>query len=164
MSTMSSPPSPPKQRFRSLPPYQRAAADLRRQILSGHLTPGEQLPTVRSLQQRYAIANMTVRAALHVLRAEGLVDIVHGKGTFVVEPLPQQTQGVDVEMADADRVEYLEETLRDVLSHIRPQGHPSWELNTCLVTNEQVERWWSTLGITPRWAASERACRPLGRS
>ncbi|MBX9365574.1 GntR family transcriptional regulator [Streptomyces sp. WAC04114] len=33
----------------SVPPYLRAAADLRRQILSGRLGPGERLPFVRTL-------------------------------------------------------------------------------------------------------------------
>lgn len=47
-------------------------------------------------------------------------------------------------MADP-RVQELEDTLRDVLTHIRPQGHPGWELNTCLVTNEQLAKWRRTL-------------------
>lgn len=51
------------------------------------------------------------------------------------------------------RVEALEATLRDVLAHIRPQGHPGWELNTCLVTNAQVATWWAVLGVTPVWEA-----------
>jgi hypothetical protein len=51
------------------------------------------------------------------------------------------------------RIEALETTLRDVLAHIRPQGHPTWELNTCLVTNAQVATWWAVLGVTPAWEA-----------
>jgi len=49
----------------------------------------------------------------------------------------------------ATRIKQLEETLADVLSHIRPQGHPGWELNTCLVTNEQVTNWRLTLKEKP---------------
>ncbi|MGW1288391.1 hypothetical protein ACWD4N_33100 [Streptomyces sp. NPDC002586] len=79
----------------------------------------------------------------------------------------------------APRVEELEQTLREVLAHIRPQGHSSWELNTCLVTNEQVTKWWSVLGVVPRWedapdaipdrrrvrdAPSSRPARPATRS
>ncbi|MFE6330193.1 GntR family transcriptional regulator [Streptomyces sp. NPDC057838] len=45
----------------SVPPYLRAAADLRRQILSGRPGPGERLPSVRALQQRYTIAGGTAR-------------------------------------------------------------------------------------------------------
>ncbi|MFF9436336.1 hypothetical protein ACF1BP_21640 [Streptomyces sp. NPDC014735] len=48
------------------------------------------------------------------------------------------------------RVEELEQTLREVLSHLRPQGHANRELNTCLVTSGQVAKWWTIL--TPRRA------------
>lgn len=57
------------------------------------------------------------------------------------------------ETVEDARIEALEATLRDVLAHIRPQGHPKWELNTCLVTNAQVATWWAVLGVTPTWEA-----------
>ncbi|MEW2493890.1 winged helix-turn-helix domain-containing protein [Streptomyces nodosus] len=142
-----------------MPPYQRTAADLRRQILSGHLRPGERLPSVRSLQEQYAIAGGTAQAALRVLRAEGLIDIVHGRGSFVADPLPQEAKPIGDEAADVCRTEALEDTLRDVLSHIRPQGHPNWELNTCLVTNAQLTKWWAALGVTPRWQTPHEQAR-----
>ncbi|MFI0265708.1 hypothetical protein [Streptomyces luteogriseus] len=50
-----------------------------------------------------------------------------------------------------ERVAELEATLREVLEQIRPQGHVSWELNTCLVTNEQMVRWCSVIGLTSKW-------------
>ncbi|MFM9462803.1 hypothetical protein ACKI1K_08100 [Streptomyces scabiei] len=53
------------------------------------------------------------------------------------------------------RIKELEATLTEVLTHIRPQGHLSWELNTCLVTNEQVTRWAKVVGLTPRWEVAE---------
>ncbi|MEW2493766.1 winged helix-turn-helix domain-containing protein [Streptomyces nodosus] len=150
------PPSP----GRALPPpYQRTAADLRRQIRSGQLRPGERLPSVRSLQEQYAIAGGTAQAALRVLHVEGLIDIVHGRGSFVADPLPQETKVTDGEAADACRAETLEDTLRDVLSHIRPQGHPGWELNTCLVSNAQLTRWWAALDATPQQQTPARQAR-----
>ncbi|MGX5183405.1 GntR family transcriptional regulator [Streptomyces avermitilis] len=150
--------APPSPGLALRPPYQRTAADLRRQILSGQLRPGERLPSVRSLQEQYAIAGGTAQAALRVLRAEGLVDIVHGRGSFVTDPLPQEVKAMSGESADARRAEALKDTLRDVLSHMRPQGHPNWELNTCLVTNAQLTRWWAAL-VTPggRLPTSKRA-------
>ncbi|GGQ85031.1 hypothetical protein [Streptomyces flaveolus] len=66
-------------------------------------------------------------------------------------PLLGERRAAGGEAAGADRVQVLEDTLRDVLSHIRPQGSPHWELNTCLVTNEKLATWWSALGVTPRW-------------
>ncbi|WP_330351836.1 hypothetical protein [Streptomyces sp. NBC_00582] len=53
------------------------------------------------------------------------------------------------------RIKELEQTLKEVLTHIQPQGHRSWELNTCLVTNEQVTRWAKVVGLTPRWEVAE---------
>ncbi|MDI1453140.1 hypothetical protein ACWDU8_05335 [Streptomyces sp. NPDC003388] len=65
------------------------------------------------------------------------------------------TVGGTVPPDPAARIEALGETLRDVLSNIRPQGHPSWKVNTCLVTNEQLTRWWATLGVAPRGHACD---------
>jgi hypothetical protein len=66
-------------------------------------------------------------------------------------PLPGDGQAAGGQAAGADRVQVLQETLRDAISHIRPQGSPQWELNTCLVSNEQLATWWAVLGVTPRW-------------
>lgn len=112
---------------------------------------------MRDLQQQYAIAGMTARAALHLLRAEGLVDIVQGRGSFVTDSLPRgAADAVEVADTDSGRLQQLEDTLRDVLSHIRPQGNPSWELNTCLVSNDQLTKWWAALGVTPQWQTPEQ--------
>ncbi|WP_123441618.1 winged helix-turn-helix domain-containing protein [Streptomyces sp. PanSC9] len=107
--------------------------NLRQQILSGRLKPGERLPPLRLLQQQYQIAGMTARAALRVLSAEGLVDVVPGHGSFVADPLPRPREPVSGETADDTRILALEDTPRDVLGHIRPQGNPNWALNTCLI-------------------------------
>jgi hypothetical protein len=86
-----------------------------------------------------------LRRRCNVLRAEGLIVSVHGRGSFVADPLPAQADSTSGEPADARRAEALEVALRDVLSHIRPQGHPGWELNTCLVTNDQLAKWRAAL-------------------
>ncbi|MER7057628.1 winged helix-turn-helix domain-containing protein [Streptomyces sp. NPDC000351] len=64
---------------------------LRQQILTGQLGPGDQVPPSRVLEEDYGIANMTARAAVKVLRDEGLVHAVHGLGTFVTNPLSDAT-------------------------------------------------------------------------
>lgn len=63
--------------------YERVADDLRRKILRGELTPGEQLQAQTSLAERYRVSLPTVQQALGVLEAEGLLDAVHGIGTYV---------------------------------------------------------------------------------
>jgi DNA-binding FadR family transcriptional regulator len=65
------------------PPYQHAADELRREIKAGRYKPGEQLPSYRELQERFSVANMTARSALGVLRQEGLIYTIQGRGSFV---------------------------------------------------------------------------------
>lgn len=150
----------PGPRGMTSPLYQRMAADLRGQILSGRLKPGERLPATRILRKQYDVADMTARAALHLLRAEGLVDIVQGRGTYVTSSLPRRAaREAAVEETDSGRLRQLEDALRDVLSHIGPQGHPSWELNTCLVSDDQLTRWWAVLGATPQWQTPDQQAR-----
>ncbi|MEU6578853.1 GntR family transcriptional regulator [Streptomyces sp. NPDC046805] len=74
------------------PPYRLVAEELRRQIRSGRLKPGERVPSSRDLEASYEIANMTARSALRVLRDEGLIYSMPGRGNFVADPLPS---GVD---------------------------------------------------------------------
>ncbi|MGW3387360.1 GntR family transcriptional regulator [Streptomyces cinereoruber] len=133
------------------PLYWQIASELRGQILSGLLAPGARLPSMRELQKRYAVSSLTARSALNLLRTEGLAGAVPGRGTFVTSPSlsPSSSEVAGQEGKDR-RCEQLEETLREVLGHLRPQGHPGWELNTCLVTNEQLAKWWAALGATPQ--------------
>jgi GntR family transcriptional regulator len=66
------------------PMYKTIAQDLRDQILSGHLKPGEQLPTELELRERYDNASRnTVRDAIKLLAAQNMVTTKPGAGTFV---------------------------------------------------------------------------------
>lgn len=64
-------------------PYERIATDLRAAILDGHLAPGDLVPSENELSGRYATTRATVRRALELLRAEGLVDTGQGARTRV---------------------------------------------------------------------------------
>jgi GntR family transcriptional regulator len=68
------------------PPSRRIAEDLRAAIKAGHLTPGEKLPSERTLAERYGAARNTAREAIRLLAEEGLVTVRHGSGVFVREP------------------------------------------------------------------------------
>jgi GntR family transcriptional regulator len=65
------------------PVYQQLAAILRAQIESGELRSGRPVPSERTLTQRYGVAVGTVKKAVEVLRAEGRVHTVIGRGIFV---------------------------------------------------------------------------------
>ena len=62
---------------------QRVAADLRAQIASGQLAPGDALPSESEIMETYAIGKSTVAKVLGILRAEGLIESHRGKGSFV---------------------------------------------------------------------------------
>jgi GntR family transcriptional regulator len=65
------------------PMYQQIAEDLRKQISSGALEPGSQLPTELELRTRYGASRNTVRDAIKRLIGQGLIETRPGQGTFV---------------------------------------------------------------------------------
>jgi GntR family transcriptional regulator len=67
------------------PLYRQIADALRHKIESGELEEGAQIPTEDQLMESYHTSRSTVRAALKVLTTRGLVNTLHGKGTYVVE-------------------------------------------------------------------------------
>ncbi|MFF3211090.1 GntR family transcriptional regulator [Streptomyces sp. NPDC002886] len=67
------------------------ADDLRAQISKGHLQAGVRLPSEAQLATRYAVSTPTLRNALALLQAEGLVEKIHGSGNFVRHPLRRAT-------------------------------------------------------------------------
>jgi DNA-binding GntR family transcriptional regulator len=65
------------------PQYRLIAAELRKQIESGQLRPGDALPSEAALATRYGVARGTARQALAELEGAGLVEAVHGRGRYV---------------------------------------------------------------------------------
>jgi GntR family transcriptional regulator len=55
---------------------------------------GTAIPSIERIRQETGCAVMTIRKAIGVLEAEGLVLIVPGKGTFVASETPRQSPGV----------------------------------------------------------------------
>ena len=71
-----------------LSPYARIAAELRDQIETGALAPGDRVPSTREITRRCGVAMATATKALAVLRQEGIVRSVPGVGTVVVGRQP----------------------------------------------------------------------------
>lgn len=66
------------------PAYQQLADILREGIASGQYPPRTPLPSAKTLSQEHGIAVGTVMKAFDVLRAEGLIRTVPGRGMWVV--------------------------------------------------------------------------------
>jgi GntR family transcriptional regulator len=69
------------------PMYRQIAEDLREQIESGKLKPGQQLRTELELREHYGASRNTVRDAIKWLTTLGLVETRPGSGTFVVQKI-----------------------------------------------------------------------------
>ena len=82
--------------FSNVPRYLQVAALLREMIESGEIGPREPLPSIKTIMQRYEVAKGTAEKALQVLRADGLVRTVPGRGVYVV---PREGRG----SGDGDR-------------------------------------------------------------
>ena len=73
-----------------IPVYVQVAAEIRQEILSGRLRPGEKAPSEAEISERYSVGRATARKAIGVLRTEGLVVVPRGHGAYVREmPEPQ---------------------------------------------------------------------------
>jgi GntR family transcriptional regulator len=66
-----------------VPLYIQVASVLRQRIESGQWVPGEKISTLEELESEFHVARVTVRQAVDVLREEGLLRALQGRGTFV---------------------------------------------------------------------------------
>jgi DNA-binding transcriptional regulator YhcF (GntR family) len=76
------------------PPGTPALFDsLRRRLLSalhlGHLRPGDRLPSIRELKQRFGVSHHTAVQLYERLAAEGLVEKRERSGIYVADPVPR---------------------------------------------------------------------------
>jgi len=64
-----------------VPLYVQVAAVLRGRIESGELR--SRLPSLKTITEEYGVSHITAEKAIQVLKDEGLVEVVVGKGTYV---------------------------------------------------------------------------------
>lgn len=117
----------PKVCYMPEPPftYRQIADDLRAKIRGGEYAPGDELPTLAELKERYSVGGInTVRQALALLKAEKLIDSKGGRRTLVSNPLPVEGPS-DIEQVQA-RLADLEEQIRQLrerLAEHERDGH-----------------------------------------
>jgi GntR family transcriptional regulator len=70
-------------------PHRQIAAWIRARIESGELAPRRRIPSEQDIIGETGVARTTARRAVRLLRDEGLVFTVQGRGSFVAEQ-PQQ--------------------------------------------------------------------------
>jgi GntR family transcriptional regulator len=98
MSNASSPPHSDR-----APLFAQVRDALRADILSGALGPGQRLPSESDLIARFGVSRITARQAIAQLQANGLVQTVNGKGSFVTPPGRGEGRGPLVGLLEAMR-------------------------------------------------------------
>jgi DNA-binding transcriptional MocR family regulator len=68
---------------RDVPGYRELADLLRDEIAAGRIAAGARFPSETDLRHTYGLARDTVRLAVAMLRAEGLIVVRHGQPTIV---------------------------------------------------------------------------------
>ena len=66
-----------------IPIYEQLVDQIKDRIITGKLSEGEALPSVRALSGTLKISSLTVKKAYDKLEEDGFVVTVHGKGTYV---------------------------------------------------------------------------------
>ena len=113
------------------PIYEQIFEQIKAQILSGALRPGEALPSIRALAKDLKISVITTKRAYDELESAGLIDTVAGKGCFVAE------KNLDL-VREQQRLE-LEQHLRAALELAKSCGITLAELTSLLSTLAEEE-------------------------
>lgn len=96
------------------PIYTQISRQIRAQILSGDLPPGEPLPSIRKLAADLQISVITTKRAYEELERDGFIDTIVGKGSFVAEQNP--------ELLRERHVRVVEQHLEQALAEARLAG------------------------------------------
>ena len=67
------------------PIYEQICTQIKNAILSGELSPGDALPSIRALAKDLRISVITTKRAYDELERDGFIDRVPGKGCYVAE-------------------------------------------------------------------------------
>jgi DNA-binding FadR family transcriptional regulator len=74
------------ERLEVVPAYRTVCEAIEREIMSGRLGPGDQLPTETDLAEQFGLTRHTVREGLRILEEGGLVGREAGRRLFVKQP------------------------------------------------------------------------------
>lgn len=64
--------------------FERIVEQIEARVRAGELKVGDQLPSERELAEQFQVSRTAVREAIKTLREKGLVQILPGRGTFII--------------------------------------------------------------------------------
>ena len=112
------------------PIYDQIYSQIKDAILSGQVTEGEALPSIRALAKDLRISVITTKRAYDELESEGFIYTLPGKGCFVAERSTELLR---------------EENLRKIESHMQEIRRLA---NACRLTEQELDEMW-------RWQKEE---------
>ncbi|MCP4221156.1 MAG: GntR family transcriptional regulator [bacterium] len=101
-----------------VPIYRQIIDQVKRMIVSGHLKPGDRLPSVRNVATYLEVNQMTISKAYSILEATGLLERHRGR------PMEVAAQRED-EYNQAERLELLRPVLVDAATHAKQLALPN---------------------------------------
>ena len=104
------------------PIYEQIYTQIKNCILSGELSPGDALPSIRTLAKDLRISVITTKRAYDKLEAQGLINTVAGKGCFVAQK--------NMELIREEHLKEIEDHMGEIVS--LAQG--------CSLTEEEAVR------------------------
>jgi DNA-binding transcriptional regulator YhcF (GntR family) len=131
----------------TIPLYQQLKHQLLYLISSRQIPQGEQLPAIRELAESLQINIGTVAQAYRELQAEGLIESIKGRGTFVCAVLPPRFTEEAITRQDA-----LTSTLTDMLGRAFSMGFAAVEIQQRIASLLNQGPWYCRLvfvGPTP---------------
>lgn len=106
------------------PIYDQIYGQIKDAILSGQVTEGEALPSIRALAKDLRISVITTKRAYDELENEGFIYTLPGKGCFVAERSTELLR---------------EENLRKIESHMQEIRRLA---NACRLTEQELDDMW----------------------
>lgn len=106
------------------PIYDQIYSQIKDAILSGQVTEGEALPSIRALAKDLRISVITTKRAYDELESEGFIYTLPSKGCFVAERSTELLR---------------EENLRKIESHMQEIRRLA---NACRLTEQELDDMW----------------------
>jgi len=103
------------------PIYEQITSQMKDLILSGGLEPGQQLPSIRALANSLRISAITTKRAYADLEAEGFIETMQGKGSFVT--------GGNADLLREERLRRVERLLSQAVDEASGAGIGAAELH-----------------------------------
>lgn len=106
------------------PIYEQISSQVKAQILSGTLAAGAKLPSIRALASDLGVSVITTKRAYADLEAQGFIETVQGKGSFVA--------GGNMELLREERLKHIEDLMARAVEEARSAGVAPGELHDML--------------------------------